>query len=127
MYAKENFSILWCGLQRTSCRCEQEANECLTHNKLKLRLSSREVTTEKQQNDLGKLMLMRQEYERYKDLWGLNLHYSHSAGPTQNYSKYSLRICQNLSSAHQLLKRVWSCKWCTSTLTPQPLTESRRM
>ena len=30
---------------------------------------------------------MKQEYERYKDLWGLNIHYSHSAGPTQNYSE----------------------------------------
>ena len=29
---------------------------------------------------------MKQEYERYKELWGLNLQYSHSAGPTQNYS-----------------------------------------
>ena len=32
---------------------------------------------------------MKEEYERYKDLWGLNLHYSHSAGPTQNFSEYS--------------------------------------
>ena len=59
--------------------------------KLILRSSPREVTTEKQQNDLGKLMLMRQEYERYKDLWGTNLHYSHSAGPTKNYSELMLK------------------------------------
>ena len=32
-------------------------------------------------------MTMKQEYERYKDLWGLNLYYSHSAGPTQNFSE----------------------------------------
>ena len=31
-------------------------------------------------------MIMKEEYERYKELWGLNLQYSHSAGPTQNYS-----------------------------------------
>ena len=61
------------------------------YNKLKLRSSSREVTTERKQNDLGKLMLMRQEYERYKDLWGQNIHYSHSAGPTQNYSELKLK------------------------------------
>ena len=36
-------------------------------------------------------MLMRQEYERYKDLWGTNLHYSHSAGPAQNYSELKLK------------------------------------
>ena len=36
-------------------------------------------------------MLMRQEYERYKDLWGKNLHYSHSAGPAQNYSELKLK------------------------------------
>ena len=41
--------------------------------------------------DMTKLMLMRQEYERYKDLWGTNLHYSHSAGPTQNYSELKLK------------------------------------
>ena len=38
-------------------------------------------------HDEEKLMLMKQEYERYKDLWGLNLHYSHTAGPTKNYSE----------------------------------------
>ena len=27
------------------------------------------------------------EYEKYKDLWGQNIHYSHSAGPSQNYSE----------------------------------------
>ena len=33
-------------------------------------------------------MIMKEEYERYKELWGLNLQYSHSAGPTQNYSEF---------------------------------------
>ena len=70
--------------------------QMLTRGKLmyffmKLRLSSREVMTERQQNNLGKLMVMRQEYERYKDLWGTNLHYSHSAGPSQNYSELDLK------------------------------------
>ena len=32
-------------------------------------------------------MVMTQEYERYKDQWGLNLHYSHAAGPAKNFSK----------------------------------------
>ena len=52
-----------------------------------LLIFSREVTDEKEQSDAEKLMTMKQEYERYKDLWGLNIHYSHSAGPTQNYSE----------------------------------------
>ena len=47
----------------------------------------REETDEKEQSDREKLKTMKQEYERYKDLWGLNLHYSHSAGPTQNFSE----------------------------------------
>ena len=51
--------------------------------------SFRVVNSEKEQNDRENLMTMRAEYERYKDLWGLNLHYSHFAGPTQNYSKGS--------------------------------------
>ena len=32
-------------------------------------------------------MLLRNEYERYKDLLGLNLQYSHTAGPSHNYSE----------------------------------------
>ena len=52
-----------------------------------LLIFSREVTDEKEQSDAEKLMTMKQEYERYKDLWGLNIHYSHSAGPTQNYGE----------------------------------------
>ena len=47
----------------------------------------REETDEKEQSDGEKLKTMKQEYESYKDQWGLNLHYSHSAGPTQNYSE----------------------------------------
>ena len=53
-----------------------------------LLIFSREGTDEKEQSDAEKLMTMKQEYERYKDLWGLNLYYSHSAGPTQNYSEW---------------------------------------
>ena len=37
---------------------------------------------------------MKQEYGRYKDQWGLNLHYSHSAGPTQNYSELHKVECK---------------------------------
>ena len=48
----------------------------------------REVTDEKgQQSNKEKLIAMRDEYEKYKELWGLNLHYSHSAGAARNYSK----------------------------------------
>ena len=47
----------------------------------------REETDEKEQSDAEKLKTMKQEYERYKEQWGLNLHYSHSAGPTHNYSE----------------------------------------
>ena len=53
-------------------------------------LSSREATDEREQIDQKKLMTMKQEYERYKDLWGLNVQYSHSAGSTQNYSELEL-------------------------------------
>ena len=31
--------------------------------------------------------LLRKEYQLYKDLWGLNLKYSHGAGESKNYSK----------------------------------------
>ena len=54
----------------------------------------REVADEKEQSDAVKLMTMKQEYERYKDQWGLNLQYSHSAGPTKNYSELYLVMCK---------------------------------
>ena len=49
----------------------------------------REVNVGEEQGDKEKLLLLRTDYERYKDLWGLNVRYSHSAGPTQNYSEIS--------------------------------------
>ena len=48
-------------------------------------IPTRGVTSE--ENQIDELMVMRTEYEKYKDLWGLNIHYSHSAGATQNYSE----------------------------------------
>ena len=49
---------------------------------------SREVSDEEgEQSDEEKLMAMRAEYEKYKELWGLNLQYSHSAGAAKNYSR----------------------------------------
>ena len=49
---------------------------------------SSEVTDEeKEQRDREELMLIRAEYEKYKELWGLNLQYSHSAGAAKNYSR----------------------------------------
>ena len=42
------------------------------------------------EKDNGKFMQLKEEYERYKDLWGLNLQHSHTAGPSQNYSKSNL-------------------------------------
>ena len=51
-----------------------------------LKFLFREVA-EMRGHDEEKLLLMKQEYERYKDLWGLNLFYSHTAGPTKNYSE----------------------------------------
>ena len=49
---------------------------------------SSEVTDEeKEQRDREELMLVRAEYEKYKELWGLNLQYSHSAGAAKNYSR----------------------------------------
>ena len=47
------------------------------------------MTEEWKQTDKEKLMVMTQEYERYKDQWGLNLHYSHEAGPAKNFSESS--------------------------------------
>ena len=36
---------------------------------------------------------MREEYERYKDLWGLNIFYNSSAGPAKNYSELTEVEC----------------------------------
>ena len=66
----------------------------LKHQLHKYFLSFREVNNKEEQNDKEKLMIMRTEYERYKDLWGLNLHYSHTAGPTQNYSEHNLTFAK---------------------------------
>ena len=54
------------------------------------------MTDEIEQSDGEKLMTMKEEYERYKELWGLNLQYSHSAGPTQNYSELNQAECKIL-------------------------------
>ena len=42
---------------------------------------------EDEQRDRDTLALLRKEYQLYKDLWGLNLKYSHGAGESKNYSK----------------------------------------
>ena len=39
---------------------------------------------------------MMAEYEKYKDLWGQNIQYSHSAGPSLNYSESDIPIEFNL-------------------------------
>ena len=90
-----------------------------------LLIFSREGTDEKEQSDAEKLMKMKQEYERYKDLWGLNLHYSHSAGPSQNYSELKLKSL--FSILFQPRKKALRFKWCTSTLTLHHLPMLRRM
>ena len=36
---------------------------------------------------------MREEYERYKDLWGLNIFYNSSAGTANNYSELNEVEC----------------------------------
>ena len=36
---------------------------------------------------------MREEYESYKDLWGLNIFYNSSAGPANNYSELNEVEC----------------------------------
>ena len=46
------------------------------------------ISDEEEQSGKEKLMIMRSELERYKDQWGLNIHYSHSAGAIQNYSEF---------------------------------------
>ena len=53
-------------------------------------LFPREVTIKEEQRDGDKFMVMMKEYEKYKDQWGLNIHYSHSAGATQNFSEFDV-------------------------------------
>ena len=67
-------------------------------------ITHREVTSEEEQRDGEKFMVMMKEYEMYKDQWGLNIHYSHSAGATQNYSEFpasKLTIFSSLFSAEK--------------------------
>ena len=52
-----------------------------------LTFSREEINEEVEQSDKEKLMAIRAEYEKYKELWGLNLQYSHSAGAANNYSR----------------------------------------
>ena len=52
----------------------------------------REVAIGDGHGNREKLETMMAEYEKYKDLWGLNIQYSHSAGPTQNYSELKLKM-----------------------------------
>ena len=47
----------------------------------------REVAIEGEEGNREKLVVMMGEYEKYKDLWGQNIEYSHSAGPSLNYSE----------------------------------------
>ena len=49
----------------------------------------RSTTDESKQSDWEKYAMMTREYERYKDRFGLNLHYSSAAGPAKNFSKWS--------------------------------------
>ena len=52
------------------------------------------------QKDKENLALLKQEYELYKDQWGLNLKYSQEAGKSKNYSKKIIiksRINKNFS------------------------------
>ena len=42
---------------------------------------------EDEQRDRDTLALLKKEYQLYKDMWGLNLKYSHDAGESKNYSK----------------------------------------
>ena len=37
---------------------------------------------------MEKLKLMKTEYERYKEMLGVNIYYNHSAGAAQNFSEY---------------------------------------
>ena len=48
----------------------------------------RSLVAEDKQKDKETLVLLRKEYELYKDQWGLNLRYSQEALKSKNYSKY---------------------------------------
>lgn len=76
-------------------------------------------------------MVMKKEYGRYKDQWGQNLHFSHSAGPAKNFSELShVRFNFLIHPNFYIFKREeknQSFKWSTSTLTLRPLTVSRKM
>ena len=48
---------------------------------------SSELSDDKKETDMEKLTLMKTEYERYKETWGLNIYYNHSAGAAQNFSE----------------------------------------
>ena len=77
------------------------------------------MINEKEQSDREKLSTMKQEYERYKELWGLNLQYSHSAGPTQNYSglesKYKIFLMLVSAEKKRLELQVVHIYFDTST------------
>ena len=89
----------------------------------------REVAIEDGHGNREKFKIMMAEYEKYKDLWGQNIEYSHSAGPSQNYSEFDILDKFNLILLNfsQPRKGGWICKWCISFMTPQPLTEWKRM
>ena len=61
---------------------------------------------EDRQKDKETMALLRNEYELYKDQWGLNLKYSHEAGKSTNYSK----ILINGTIYLHFLKLVISCQ-----------------
>ena len=46
------------------------------------------MSDDKKETHLEKLTHMKTEYERYKETWGLNIYYNHSAGAAQNFSEY---------------------------------------
>ena len=48
---------------------------------------SRSLVTEGKQKDKETLDMLKNEYQLYKDQWGLNLKYSHEAGEATNYSE----------------------------------------
>ena len=66
-------------------------------------LDFRNITEGWKQTDKEKLVVMKKEYERYKDQWGLNLHYSHAAGPVNNFSEF-------LSQCRILLQYISAAK-----------------
>ena len=47
-----------------------------------------ELSYNKEETHMEKLKLMKKEYERYKEIWGLNIYFNHSAGAAQNFSEY---------------------------------------